>query len=37
MFDANDVDWRTRRKTNRRTYISSGTVSVFSDAVNKDN
>jgi hypothetical protein len=31
------IDWRTERKTNKRTSILSGTVSVFSVAVNQDN
>jgi hypothetical protein len=34
-FDT-ETDWKMRKKTNM-TNISSGSVSVFSDAVNKDN
>jgi hypothetical protein len=44
MFDAREVvtcdieiDWETKRKANRRRNISSGVISVFYNAVNKDN
>jgi hypothetical protein len=32
-----EIDCKMKRKTNRRTNISSDVVLVFSDAVNKDN
>jgi hypothetical protein len=32
-----EIDWKTERKANRRANISSGSLSVFCNAVNKDN